>query len=209
MNYLSDAEYENYGLDPTTAQAWIGAASALINGYCRRPTLGVSQYTEQLRLTSGRNNLRLTFLPLAMGDGATSPLVSGSGRYAVPRRGEELTAWEAMCDYALAFSLPGTWVTLDVSAFDYCSETGDVSWEWNPLGLFFDEMTLSYTAGFAQIPDAVKFACAQLVRNSQATPALNVRDATLNAMHFSYFADTLLDSTVQTMLAPFVARKVG
>jgi hypothetical protein len=28
-------------------------------------------------------------------------------------------------------------------------------------------------------------------------------------MHFTYFADTLLDSTVQAMLAPYVAQKVG
>jgi hypothetical protein len=55
----------------------------------------------------------------------------------------------------------------------------------------------------------VKFACVQLVRNAQATPALNVKEGSLNEMHFTYFADTLLDSTVQVMLAPYVAQKVG
>ena len=66
-----------------------------------------------------------------------------------------------------------------------------------------------YSAGFAVIPDPVKFACVQLVRNAQAMPALNVREGTLNAMHFAYFADTLLDSTVREMLAPYVAQKVA
>jgi len=28
-------------------------------------------------------------------------------------------------------------------------------------------------------------------------------------MHLEYFADTLLDSSVQAMLAPYVAQKVG
>jgi hypothetical protein len=31
----------------------------------------------------------------------------------------------------------------------------------------------------------------------------------LNARHFAYFADTLLDSTVREMLAPYVAQKVA
>ena len=66
-----------------------------------------------------------------------------------------------------------------------------------------------YNAGFTTIPDPVKFACVQLVRNAQAMPALNVREGSLNAMHFAYFADTLLDSTVQTMLGPYVTQKVG
>lgn len=209
MNYLSNSEYESYGLEPTTAQHWIGSASTLIDTHCRRLSLGVCQYSEQVRLTPGRNNLRLTYLPLTVGGGATSPLLSGIGRYAVPRRGEELTGWESTFEYALAFSLPGTWVDIDVSSFDYCLETGEVSWQWNPMGLFFDEVKLTYTAGWAVIPDAVKYACAQLVRNAQATPALNVRDATLNTMHFTYFSDSLMDSTVQAMLAPYVAQKVG
>ena len=77
------------------------------------------------------------------------------------------------------------------------------------MGLYFDEMELIYTGGFYQVPDPVKFACAQLVRNAQAMPAFNVREGTLNAMHFAYFADTLLDSTVRELLAPYVAQKVA
>jgi hypothetical protein len=116
--------------------------------------------------------------------------------------------WE-LAEIALVYALPGTWVDLNVSSFDYFAETGEVSWLGNPLGLAFDEIELTYTAGFAQVPDPVKFACAQLVRNAQATPALNVRAGTLNSMHLEYFSDTLIDSTVQGLLAPYVAQKVG
>ena len=59
-------------------------------------------------------------------------------------------------------------------------------------------MELTYNAGFTTAPDPVKFACVQLVRNAQAMPALNVKEGKLNAMHFTYFADTLLDATVQS-----------
>ena len=55
----------------------------------------------------------------------------------------------------------------------------------------------------------MKFACAQIVRNAQATPALNVRSGKLNSMQLDYFSDSLVDQTVRTLLAPYVAQKVG
>ena len=117
--------------------------------------------------------------------------------------------WDMSQQVAAAFALPGTWIDLDVSRMDCFADTGEVSWMANPLGLQFQEIEISYTAGCATIPDPVKFACAQIVRNAQATPALNVKSNTVNAMHFEYFADTLVDSSVQAMLAPYVAQKVG
>jgi hypothetical protein len=208
MNYLSDSEYETYGLEAATPQSFVAAASSLINMYCRRPTLAIIEFIERIRVMPGRNNVQLTNLPLAAVAPLTSPLVSGKGRYAPPRRGEDTTMWE-LAEIALVYALPGTWVNLDVSTFDYFAETGEVSWLGNPLGLAFDEVELTYTAGFAQVPEPVKFACAQLVKNAQATPALNVRAGTLNSMHLEYFSDSLIDSTVQLMLAPYVAQKVG
>ena len=209
MNYLSNSEYESYGLEPETPESWVSAASAIVNTHCARPTLWSTQYTERVRLAPGRNTLRLTYLPLAIADGGTSPLISGRARYGQPRRGEDPAMWDIPWEFAMTFGLPGSWIDLDLSSFDYFAETGEVSWPPNPLGLFFDEMELVYSAGFSTIPDPVKFACVQLVRNAQAMPALNVREGTLNAMHFAYFADTLLDSTVHAMLAPYVAQKVG
>jgi hypothetical protein len=208
MNYLSDSEYETYGLESATPESFVAAASSMINMHCRRPTLAIVQFTERIRVVPGRNNVQLTNLPLAALPGASSPLVSGRGRYAPPRRGEDTTMWE-LAEICLVYSLPGTWVSLDVTTFDYFAETGEVSWLGSPLGLAFDEIELVYTAGFSQVPDPVKFACAQLVKNAQATPALNVRAGTLNSMHLEYFSDTLIDSTVQGMLAPYVVQKVG
>jgi len=209
MNYLSDSEYESYGMEPATEQSLVAAASTLINTYCRRQTLAVQQYIERIRIAPDRNDLRLTYLPLAIAQGASSPLISGRARYGMPRRGEDTTLWDMMYQIATAYQLPGTWINVDVSTFDYFADTGDVSWLGNPLGLAFNEMELTYTAGFAQIPNPIKFACAQIVRNLQANPALNVKAGTLNAMRLEYFSDTLLDTTVQTMLAPFMAQKVG
>jgi len=55
----------------------------------------------------------------------------------------------------------------------------------------------------------VKAACAQIVRNAQSTPALNVRRGRLDRMYMDYFSDSLLDDTVRELLAPYVAQKVG
>jgi hypothetical protein len=66
-----------------------------------------------------------------------------------------------------------------------------------------------YTAGLPVIPDGVKVACAQVVRNAQATPALNVKAERIDHLRLDYFADTLLDQTVRSLLQPYVAQKVG
>jgi len=79
----------------------------------------------------------------------------------------------------------------------------------NAVGLGYSEIDLAYTAGLAVIPDRVKVACAQIVRNAQSTPALNVRSGRIDRMHLDYFADTLVDQTVRSLLAPYVAQKSG
>ena len=208
MNYLSPSDYEAFGLEPATTVAWCAAASSLIDAHCRRPTLAVSQYTERLRLAAGRNSVRLTYLPLATVAPASTPLVSVRARYALPRRGEGVNAVFA-ADVACAFALPGTWTSLDPASIDICDIIGELTFPLNPLGLGYNEVEVAYHAGLAEIPDAVKSACAQIVRNAQATPALNVRAGALERMQLEYFADTLIDSTVRSLLAPYVAQKVN
>jgi hypothetical protein len=208
MNYLEPSEYEKYGLEATTAPAWITAASAIVDAHCRRATLGVAQYTERLRVITGRNTVRLTYLPLQAVAPASSAIVSTRARYADPRRGEwvyEEMVWEA----AVAFRLPGAWTDLNVADLEIFGETGEVNLPVNALGWGFSELEIVYTAGLDPLRDAVKVACAQLVKNAQAMPALNVRAGTLDRMRVEYFSDALLDESVRALLAPYVAQKVG
>jgi len=79
----------------------------------------------------------------------------------------------------------------------------------NALTLTYNEVEITYTAGLAEIPDALKFACAQIVKNAQATPALNVKSGKLDRMKMDYFAGSLVDASVRQMLAPYVAQRVG
>jgi hypothetical protein len=203
MNYLSPSEYEEYGLEVATPESWIAAASKLIDAHCRRATLAVASYTERLRVTAGRNSVRLSYLPLA----GAAPITAARGRFAVPRRGE--TASDFASDVSRAFGLPGAWSTLDPAQFDFDGQTGDVTFPAYILGLPFNEVEVTYNAGLATIADEVKFACAQIVKNAQSTPALNVKSGKVEQIKLDYFSDSLLDSSVRKMLAPYVAQKLG
>ena len=202
MNYLDPSEYETYGLEKTVPAALVAAASSLIDAHCRRETLAVAQYVERLRL-GGRGTGRLSFLPLATVAPATSPLASVRARYGVPRDPNELAF-----DAALAFGLPGSWTDLDPAQVEFDAATGELTFAPNALGLTFNEVEVAYTAGLDPIPEAVKHACAQIVRNALAAPALNVRAGAIDRLRLDYFADTLLDETVRAQLAPYVAQKL-
>lgn len=207
MEYLAASEYEAFGLDATTAENWVTAASALMDAHCRRVTLVVTQYVERARIADGSITTRLTFLPLAVADGQTSPVLKMRVRYGAVRRSEN--SGDLASDVASVFGLPGTWTEFPASAVDVDLQSGELTIPTNPLGLSFNEIEVTYTAGLAPIPDPVKVACAQIVRNAQAMPALNVRSNSLDRMHMEYFSDSLLDSNVRSLLAPYVAQKVA
>lgn len=207
MAYLQPEDYPNYGLPTGTTANWITAATALINSFCRRPDLNVIEYTERLRLTSGAQSVRLSYLPLALVGMATTPLVNIEGRYARPRRGEAIN--EAMAEAALVFSLPGQWTSIDPNSVDFDAATGELTLPWNAMGLPYNEVAVTYTAGLVAIGDDVKSACAQIVRNAQSTPALNASKTKVDTMQMEYFSSSLLDETVQAWLRPYVANRLG
>ena len=207
MAYLQPADYPNYGLPAGTTADWITAATALINTYCRRPDLNVIQYTERSRVTAGAQTVRLSYLPLAPLGTATTAIVSIEGRYARPRRGESLN--ESLFEIALAFSLPGQWAAINPGLVDYDPNTGELTLPWNMLGLPYNEVQVIYTAGLTTIGDDVKSACAQIVRNAQATPALNASKTKIDTMQMQYFSSSLVDETVQAWLKPYVANRLG
>jgi hypothetical protein len=207
MAYLQPADYTNYGLPSSTTADWITAATALINSYCKRPDLNVMQYTERLRITSGARSVLLTYLPLAPLGSATSPIVSIEGRYAKPRRGE--LPVEPLSEIVWAFSLPGQWTTIDPNSVDFDPNTGELTLPFNILGLPYNEVAVTYTAGLTTIGDDVMTACAQIVRNAQATPALNASKTKIDTMQMQYFSSSLVDETVQAWLRPYVARRLG
>lgn len=207
MAYLLTTEYESYGLAADTTDDWIAVASGMIDAYCRRASVLATQYVERLRVVEGSQSVRLSYLPLVAVAPATLPLVMVRGRYTRPRRGEigpvGLTA------VAYAFSLPGAWTQVDPTSIDFVSDTGELTLPYNVLGLPYSEIEVTYTAGCAVVPEPVKIACAQLVKNAQSTPGFNVKSSKLDTMQMQYFSSSLMDEQVQALLRPYVATRLG
>jgi hypothetical protein len=207
MAYLETTEYASYGLAPDTTGDWIEVASGMIDAYCRRASVLATQYVERLRVTEGSQTVRVSYLPLLAVAPAASPLLTVRGRYTRPRRGE---LWPVGLDaVAYAFSLPGAWTQVDPGTIDFMSDTGELTLPYNVLGLPYSEIEVTYTAGCAAVPEAVKIACAQLAKNAQATPGLNVKTSKMDTMWMQYFSDSLIDTQVQQLLRPYVATRLG
>jgi hypothetical protein len=205
--YLQPTEYQTYGLAPDVTDDWIAAASSLIDSHCRRISLNPTQYEERLRMVEGSQTVRLSHLPLVAIAPATSPFVSIQARYAKPRRGQ--TVFPLQEEVLWAFSLPGAWTAVDPATVDFVPDTGELIFPLNILGLPYNEVAVTYTAGLATLPDAIKCACAQIVKNAQATPGLNVKTSKVDTMWLQYFSASLVDPTVQAMLKPWVSVRMG
>ncbi len=198
MAYLEPSEYVAYGLSADTSDAWVAAASSMIEAHCRRSSLLATTYTERLRVSRQSGAAQLTYGPLLQ-------ISTAQARCAVqPDVRDGL-----LVEWAMTFGTPGQWVSLDPATLivDTCS--GEIRLPWNLLGLRYSEVEITYTAGVASAPDAVKFACAQIVKNAQATPGLNVKSSKLDTLQTQYFSDSLIDSQVRLMLRPFVAERLG
>jgi hypothetical protein len=205
--YLQPTEYQTYGLACDITDDWVLAASSLIDTHCRRVSLNPTQYTERLRLIAGSQTARLSYLPLVPVAPATLPFVSIQARYAKSRRGQ--MEYPIQEEVLQAFSLPGAWTTVDPTTVDFVADTGELIFPLSIPGLPYNEVEVTYTAGLATLPNAVKCACAQIVKNAQATPGLNVKSSRADTLQLQYFSGSLIDATVQAMLKPWVAVRMG
>src|SRR5207302_10338486 len=152
---------------------------------------------------------QLTYLPLAPLAPATSPVVIVRARYSQSQVRNGEIENEFVSDVVRAFSLAGTWISIDPTLVDFDPNTGQLVLPVNAPTLSYNEVEVTYTGGLATIPDTIKFACAQIVKNAQATPALNVKAGRLDRMRMDYFSDSLLDQTVRKMHAPYVAQRMA
>jgi hypothetical protein len=203
MGYLLPAEYAEYGLTADTADAWVTTASAMMEAYCRRPSLMSASYTERMRVPLKAQTVRLSYGPLISVDAVKA-------QYVRPNHNDELFGELALQSaFAAAFALPGQWVTVDPSTLDVSLPTGEFRFAWNVMGMRYGQAEVTYTAGLTVVPDAVKVACAQIVRNAQSTPGLNVKSSKMDTLQTQYFSDSLIDSQVQALLRPYVAERLG
>lgn len=217
MNYLDPAEYQVFGLSEETPDALVAAASAMIDGFCRRPSLGVTQYVERLRVGRDRQTVRLSHGPAVSADGIALPVTACRVRLSRVRRAIEsygevgaagVYGISALQQEAAIFGVTGTWSAIDPAAVVLYAN-GEAELPVNFFSVPFDEVEMTYTAGFATVPSAVKLACAQIAKNAAATPAVNVKKQQVDAMRMDYFSASLLDDEVKRMLRPYVSGRLG
>jgi hypothetical protein len=207
MAYLSADEYTLFGLEETTPDSLVSAASDLIDAHCRRNGFGITQYMERFRVGSSRT-VRLSYLPLASVDGVSSPIVQARGRYS--RRDLGLAgSTELATEVAQVFTSPSTWISVSPNSLDLDAASGEVIVLGGLLSPALGDLEVTYTAGYNVVPQVVKQACAKLVKNALATPALNVSKQRIDRMYLEYFADSLVDTDVQRLLAPYVAQRLA
>ncbi len=198
MAYLESSEYLAFGLSADTSDAWVAAASAMMEAYCRRASLLSATYTERLRVKKQWGTAQLTYGPVGQVSAVQARYTPQTER-----------RFDTLFEYALVFGLPGQWVNVDPTTVTVDSASGELQLPMNLLGLQYSEVEVTYTAGLVSTPNALKFACAQIVKNAQATPGLNVKSSKLDTLQTQYFSDSLLDSQVQALLRPFVAERLG
>ena len=96
-----------------------------------------------------------------------------------------------------------------MSTIDVYAGARELTLPANLLGLAYNEIEVTYTAGFVTVPEQVQAACAQIVVNALATPALTVKSSKLDTMQMQYFGQTLIDDGVRMMLKPYVAERTS
>jgi len=203
--YLTTAEFPLYALADSTDPAMIRIASDLVDAFCQRASVLLAQYSERNRLLPARPVTRLTHTPLATAAGAQTPFVSVRARHGLPRRPNAASLAEILAP----FGGPPAWVTLDAAQIDYNAASSEI---WLPAGVFgvpYSEVEVTYTAGYAAVPENVKLACAQIIRNAESHPAANVRAAQLDPLQLEYFSGSLLDDDTRRLLAPFVSVRLN
>lgn len=203
--YLTSAEFPAYALADSTDPALIRIASDLVDSFCQRESVLVTQYSERNRLPEGFPVTRATYTPLAIAQGAQTPFVSVRARHGISRGPDA----GSLAEILAPFGGPPAWVDLDPARVEYNAATGEI---WLPAGILgvpYTDAELIYTAGFSQVPEAVKLACAQLIRNIESHPAPNVNSAQLDRLQLEYFAGSLLDEDTRRLLAPFVSAKLN
>ena len=203
MGYLLPADYVTYGLTAETADAWVTTASAMIEAYCRRPSLMSASYTERMRIPMRAQTVRVSYGPLISVNAVRA-------QYARPGNGDDFYGdFAYQTGFAVAFALPGQWVDVDPTTLYVSLPTGEFRFPWNVMGMRYTEAEVTYTGGLTTVPTAVQVACAQIVRNAQATPGLNVKSSKMDTLQTQYFSDSLIDSQVKALLRPYVAERLG
>lgn len=162
--------------------------------------------TEKRHLPKGRSEVMLGQTPV-------SRVIGGTGRYGYGRRGDA-ASYNADNFNLLAalnkFGGPPAWEIWPANtSAGIDAQTGQL---WVPAGImlvYYSEVKVRYVAGFqyANLPDVVKLACAQLIVAQANIPGMNnLKSYQAGNTKIEQFASSLMTDDTRAMLQPFRAR---
>lgn len=139
--------------------------------------------------------------------GVLSPVISAKGRYGYGRRADSALYPDAtygmnLLQVASYFGGPPTFTDIDVSSIDFDTRTGEL---WIPAGIYlaqYTEIEISYNGGYdpRNMPRAIKFATAGIVKNAIAKVTTGVKSIQGAGKISILMEDHLIDETIERFL---------
>ena len=181
----TDADY----CTATLTASLILRASAIIDGYCKRK-ITVESYTERIPLTD-RNDWEqgqrghLSYYPAV-----------------------EVTALKGRPKYYLTginFFGPPTFEDItDLTILDVNPNTGAVWCGYSIFGVPYTELEVTYTSGWATIPDNVKVACGMIIDQLSTAANPNVKAKKDFDSSIEYFGNSRITPEIANLLSEYV-----
>jgi len=207
MGYLTIAELATYAPEHTITagkeQSYIDRASLMIDELCHR-SVNVISYVERMNLTSGRSHL--TYLPVVA-------LTSAKARYDILNTsmyapysigiGGGVTEWDTLV-------VTDVEVNNATGVFILPCVTGNINLAFASYDMFntlYNEAEITYTSGYATIPEAVKMACGLLVTNmSFRINPMAVSESLPNNLRTTYKDSSYITPEIAALLSKYVTR---
>jgi len=186
---LTDTAYVPSGV--TLDDSLILRASAIIDGYCKR-SLDVTSYTERVPLTDYHNmnsyqRGHLSYYPVIdVTDLKGRPLynvITGN-----------------------IFGPPPFVPITDLSILNIDKNLGTFICGFNMFGVPYTELEVTYTSGWATIPDAVKVSCGMIVAQLASNANSNVKTKKDFDFSIEYFGNSMITPEIAGLLSPYVVR---
>lgn len=193
-----------YGCEGIT-EGDIRFAMSLMHAHCNRPTLWpVEHETGILRVDPSRQQLLLPLTPVIQ-------LTRIAGRFAMGRRDRQATN-QMYFGYTAALSLltsPPQWSTIDPTSCEVEPATGALWLATSQFLVPFNQIKVSYIAGYIEIPARVKACLALLINEVHAKGVSDRVKYTAGRVMRQYASTSFISPQVAQLLAPFVVQELA
>lgn len=139
-------------------------------------------------------------------------ILSGIGRYAYPRRGDQNSGstddFNLLAVYS-TFGGPPAWEVFNPASTEFDPRTGQL---WIPAGImlaYYTEVRVRYVAGFSQanLPGEIKMACAKMILALANDPNLGpAKSYRAGDTAVTLFSDTTISGDIKSLIDPYRAR---